>query len=90
MFEQAVITFKLSRDGKPAAPITLVAGIPENAAVYLRTSEITHIDIEWIVPDLQQPGKLATLDAPKIILPPGQHFLENKIDVSKKPGGLKL
>lgn len=90
MFETAVITFHLARDGKPAAPITLLAGIPETAAAYLRTSEIKRIDIEWTIPDLQNPERLATTDGPKIILPPGQHFLENKIDISKKPGVLKL
>jgi hypothetical protein len=90
MFETAIITFQVTRDGKPAAPIVLAAGVPENAAVYLRTSEIKHIDIEWIVPDLQKPDELTTMDGPKLILPPGQHFLENKIDLSKKSGKLRL
>jgi hypothetical protein len=90
MFQKAVLTFFVSRDGKPAAPITLALGLPETAAAYIRTSHIERIDIEWSVPDLSKPSNFEPMDSPKIILPHDQHFLQNKIDISGKSGVLKL
>lgn len=88
MLEVVNITFQCTRDDKHAAPVTLQAGIPEHVARYLRTSDIVKIDLEWNVPKLSDGNIFQSTNTPQIYIPGEQFFQQNKIDLSKKSGGL--